>query len=311
MLAATSWAVSSRANVIAFDRTLDGGGRIHLVGPRRGADRLVERRPGGAAAVWSPAGQKLAYELRIGPAETDLYVYTPATRTSRRLTHRGIAGGPAWSPDGSRIAWTANRAGRLAIWVMSSDGSHKRLLTQGASDALPAWSPDGRRIAFVDVATGALEVMGAGGRASRRIAPKRAFAVTAPPAWSPDGRWIAIAGADGALYAVSAHGRLQRRLTPPRPRTIAWRPAWSPRGRTLAFVNLVGNSLELVGAGGGSARSLARHTDGLSAPSWSPDGAAVAYADADRHIAVVASDGRGRRILTHGVSSDANPAWRP
>jgi Tol biopolymer transport system component len=58
-------------------------------------------------------------------------------------------------------------------------------------------------------------------------------------------------------------------------------------------------------------RILARHTDALSTPAWSPDGSHIAFADARGHLETVTSDGRMRRVLTHGISADANPAWRP
>jgi hypothetical protein len=58
-------------------------------------------------------------------------------------------------------------------------------------------------------------------------------------------------------------------------------------------------------------RVLAPRTDALSTPTWSRDGRFLAFADAARHIETVSSDGRMRRAVTHGISADANPAWRP
>ena len=95
---------------------------------------------------------RLLYISGAGFADSDLYVYSLRTGRSRRLTaHAGLDAFPAWSPDGSRIAWTASRGGRLAIWVMSSDGSHKRQLTHGSTAEDPSWSPDGRTIAFIEM----------------------------------------------------------------------------------------------------------------------------------------------------------------
>ena len=56
---------------------------------------------------------------------------------------------PAWSPDGTRIAFFSNRSDSNDIWVMDADGENQRELTNGsADDRRPAWSPDGARIAF-------------------------------------------------------------------------------------------------------------------------------------------------------------------
>ncbi|MBI4660011.1 MAG: PD40 domain-containing protein [Verrucomicrobia bacterium] len=59
-----------------------------------------------------------------------------------RLTSFGVD--PAWSPDGTRIAFRANDRG---IWVMNADGSGLRQLTTHGGDA--AWSPDSAQIVFV------------------------------------------------------------------------------------------------------------------------------------------------------------------
>ena len=57
--------------------------------------------------------------------------------------------GPAWSPDGTRIAFVSERDGNWQIYVMDADGgSQTRLTNNDVEDGTPAWSPDGTRIAF-------------------------------------------------------------------------------------------------------------------------------------------------------------------
>ena len=55
--------------------------------------------------------------------------------------------GPAWSPDGSRIAFSSGRDGIMAVWVMNADGSGAKRLSDVEGE-YPTWSPDGSRIAF-------------------------------------------------------------------------------------------------------------------------------------------------------------------
>jgi Tol biopolymer transport system component len=56
---------------------------------------------------------------------------------------------PAWSPDGSRIAFQSNAARNFVIWVIRHDGTNLTRLTTGPSNnEMPAWSPDGAQIAF-------------------------------------------------------------------------------------------------------------------------------------------------------------------
>lgn len=298
--------------LIAFDRGLDGSGRIHVIDPDGQGDRTLTPQPGFEAPLWSPDASTLVYESGAGPADSDLYSYTLSTGTARRLTrHAGLDAFPAWSPDGSQIAWTADRGGGFAIWVMRSDGTDARRLTSGPADSHPAWSPDGRSIAFVRAPAGSLEVMRADGTGLRTIGRGRAFDVSAAPAWSPDGSRLAVAGADGALSLVAVDGGTIRSLTPGRPGTMAARPSWSPSGGQIAFINLAGNALEVVDTGPARLHVLAGEVDALSTPAWSPNGGFLVFADGAGHLETVSSDGRARRVLTHGIASDANPAWRP
>ena len=74
-----------------------------------------------------------------------------------KLTHdKWIDSYPAWSPDGSSIAFTGN-LGKTVIYVMNADGTRRRRLTpRGGDEALAAWSPDRRTIAFDDNESGSI-----------------------------------------------------------------------------------------------------------------------------------------------------------
>ena len=218
---------------------------------------------------WSPDGTKLAFD-RQGDGLNWIYVTNVDGTGLRQLTQVGNWY-PRWLPDG-RIAFVNGRG----VWVMSGDGSKKRLVARVSlfidGDAHPSpasWSPDGRRIAYT---TGvALWVMNADGTKRRKLFgdPKRR---TGYPAWSPDGRRLAFTQGDGdpEIFVVNADGTVLRNLTDNE--FDDSEPAWSSDGRAIAFVSeRDGNTdIYVMNAGGRGERNLSNSPGWDSGPVWSP-----------------------------------------
>src|SRR5438270_323940 len=121
------------------------------------------------------------------------------------LVHLPPGRAPAWSPDGSKIAFTRYGANDSDIYVMHADGSGIVQLTNTpGNDDQPAWSPDGSKIAFSSTRDGNHEiyVMNAtDGSGLVRLTNDALW--DDHPAWSPDGSKIAFSKYS-AIYVMNA-----------------------------------------------------------------------------------------------------------
>lgn len=152
---------------------------------------------------------------------------------------------PSWSPDGSKIAFTSNRAGTSDVYVMNADGTGvTRLTYSGGTETAPVWSPDGSKIVMDSDRDGNREIysMNADGSKQTRLT----FNPTSdcgPVSFSPDGERIAFArNASGEgpasdnfdIYSINIDGGDLRQLTTD-PRFDA-EPVWSPDGSRILFI---------------------------------------------------------------------------
>lgn len=217
---------------------------------------------------------------------------------------------PAWSPDGTRIAFSSGRDGSLHIFVMRADGSGTQGLTRTKrDDTHPAWSPDGRRIAFAR--GGDIYVMTAAGKRLRRVEDDPAEG--ADPAWSPDGRWIAYVRRQPGtsireIWLVHPGGSGRRRLT--HLDAFSHSPSWSPDGRTVAFSSDARTGIyeiHTIGVDGKGLRRVTSSTAPAFEPTWSPDGKTILFS---RDGAIYAITGGREDKLTKG-ENDTSPVWRP
>ncbi|HEX7123597.1 MAG TPA: amidohydrolase family protein, partial [Gemmatimonadaceae bacterium] len=223
---------------------------------------------------------------------------------------------PAWSPDGTRIAWASDRGGQLLdLWIHDLRTGEQRRLTRLPTSAMgPAWSPDGRRIAFLDVD-------GVWRRANVSVVDVETGVITrvhdsmfgpGTPTWSPDGRLIAVA----AVHAYSSRFRegTNQILTMPADGRggETWRmpvrhlsidsrvgagPVWSPDGTKMAIVYEGLLHLVPVSAAGEPLGPPRRLTSEMAhAPTWTADSRTILYQSMDRLRTVDVETGAVRDV---------------
>jgi TolB protein len=147
------------------------------------------------------------------------------------------ASDPAWSPDGTKLAFDADcQDGFSDIWTIGADGSGRRQLTSQEATGEPAWSPDAKKLAYVSDRAGNADVwtMNADGSAKTRLTT--AAGDDADPVWSPDGSSIAyvgerwsLCGARGPnkeIIVMNARGGAQRDVSNSCADDVS--PSWQP-----------------------------------------------------------------------------------
>ncbi len=224
---------------------------------------------------------------------------------------------PAWSPDGSMLAYVSFEKKRPVIYVQNVwSGKRSLIADHPGLNSAPAWSPDGRSLAITLSKDGNPEIYlySMHNKNLRRLT--RHTAIDTEPAWSPNGRLIIFtSGRSGKpqIYQIPVTGGAAKRLTFNGNYNAG--PSYSPDGKKIVMITDQGNGFR-VGLYSDEDRIVRELTDTIQdeSPTFSPNGEMIIYATqrgGRSVLAAVSTDGTVRQTLRFQQGSVREPAWSP
>jgi len=248
------------------------------------------------------------YELQVADADSQ-NAFTVARSPEPIIS-------PAWSPDGSRLAYVSFEKKKPIVYVQRlADGSRQVLANFRGSNSAPAWSPDGRQLAVTLSRDGVSQIylIDAAGGEPRRIASSSGL--DTEPVFSPDGQWLYFTsdrGGSPQIYRIPLAGGPAQRLTFEGGYNVS--PAISPDGRLMAFIHRRDGRFH-VAVMDLATRQMQVLTDTNfdESPSFAPNGKSILYAtlvNGRGVLATVSVDGRVRQRLSQ-TGDLREPAWAP
>ncbi len=249
------------------------------------------------------------YELQVADAD--------GQNAQAALASREPIISPAWSPDGTQLAYVSFEAKKPVVYVHSlATGRRQVVANFKGSNSAPTWSPDGRRLAVVLTKDGSsqLYMVNADGSGVARLASSSG--IDTEPFYSPDGQHIYFTsdrGGSPQVYRIAAAGGDVQRVTFEGSYNVT--PRLSPDGKSMVYVSRNGGRFQLTLMDLASRQTqILTDSDKDESPSFAPNGRTIIYAaqiGGRGVLAAVSADGRVKQRLSVQAGDVREPAWGP